>query len=427
MDSTDQTLPIPQSQRNLGGGDLFLLWAGAAISLAEIWAGGMLASLGFAAGMAAIVLGHVLGNTPLALGSLMGAREGLPSMVATRPALGVRGSYLASALNVVQLIGWTAVMLWLAGHAAASLARPAGEHSAALWTVLVGAATTLWAWMGARHWRWLHRVSITALVLLCAHMSWLVIARVGHGPAPAIQAGGMGWGVGLDLVIAMPISWLPLAADYARFGRSGRGASWGTWWGYLIVSSWMYALGLGASLATGSTTPEAMIMALMAENGWLLAALAIVILSTVTTTFLDVYSTAVSSLNLPVHLRHGRAVLAAGGLGTLVALSFSADAYEPFLLLIGALFCPLFGVVLTDYFVVRRGRLASGWQEQGSAFGLHWPGLLAWAAGFGIYRMCVASQWWAGASLPSFLGAGLLYLILRWPWEGATGSTRCGI
>ncbi len=403
------TTPVPQGQRNLGGGDLFLLWAGAAVSLAEIWAGGMLAPLGFASGLTVVILGHVIGNTPLALGSLLGAREGLPSMVATRPSLGSSGSYLASILNIVQLVGWTAVMLWLAGHAAAALAKPFGESSAAVWTVLVGAGTTAWALLGSRHWRWLHRISITALLLLCLHMTWLVAKRLGGG-APAEPAGGLGWGLGLDLVIAMPISWLPLAADYSRFGRTGRGAAWGTWLGYFVVSSWMYALGLGAALATGSDTPEAMIMKLMADSGWLLAALAIVILSTFTTTFLDVYSTAVSSLNLPVNIGQKGAVLATGALGVIIALAFPAHAYEPFLLFIGSFFCPLFGVVLADYFLVRRGRLEDGWLERISAF--NWPGIISWALGFAVYRLALSYGWPMGASLPSFIGAGLLYAII---------------
>jgi len=407
----DKIAPVAPADRNLNGPDVFLLWAGAAVSLAEIWAGGMLAPLGLAAGLAAIILGHVIGNTPLGLASLLGAREGLPSMVATRPSLGRRGSYLAAGLNIVQLVGWTGVMLWLAGQAAAALAQPFGPHSAAVWTVLAGAGTTLWALLGSRHWRWLHRVSITALILLCLQMSWLAWQKLGaQAPAGPAAGEGLGFGIGLDLVIAMPISWLPLAADYARFSRRPGGAVWGSWWGYFIISSWMYALGLAAALATGSSTPEAMILELMAAGGWLWAALAVVILSTFTTTFLDVYSTAVSSLNLPVNPGHNPAVLLAGGLGTLLALAFPAEAYEPFLLYIGSFFCPLFGVVLADYFWTRRRTFPEDLADSTHWRGFNVPGLAAWAVGFIIYRLALG--WPTGASLPSLILAGLAYGLL---------------
>ncbi|MBW2618338.1 MAG: cytosine permease, partial [Deltaproteobacteria bacterium] len=258
-----------------------------------------------------------------------------------------------------------------------------------------------------------HRVSISLLLALCLIMAWMVWRKMGAGLIHLPATGGMPFGIGLDLVIAMPISWLPLAADYARFSRRPGPAAWGTWIGYFIISSGMYVLGLAAALATGSHTPEAMIMALMAETGWIAAAVLIVVLSTFTTTFLDVYSAAVSNLNLPFHLSEKKAVIIAGALGTAIALAFSAHAYEPFLLYIGSFFCPLFGVVLGDYFLTNRGRFPADWQQGWFVSGFNMAGVISWAAGFTIYRLALAQAWPFGASLPSFLAAGLLYFGLR--------------
>jgi nucleobase:cation symporter-1, NCS1 family len=99
--------PVGPAERNLNGMDFLLLWAGAAVSLAEIWAGGLLVPLGITAGILAVLLGHLIGNTPLALGGIIGSRTGLPTMVSVRPSFGVRGSYFATVLNLVQLVGWT--------------------------------------------------------------------------------------------------------------------------------------------------------------------------------------------------------------------------------------------------------------------------------------------------------------------------------
>ena len=241
-------------------------------------------------------------------------------------------------------------------------------------------------------------------------MSWLVFFKMGAKITAAPAAGGLGLGIGFDLVAAMSVSWLPLAADYARFGRRTRPAGRGAFLGYFLVSAWMYTLGLAAALATGSATPEAMILGLMAESGWVIPALAVVVLSTFTTTFLDVYSTGVSTLNLPINLGERTATAVAGVLGTILALSFPAAAYEPFLLYIGSFFCPLFGLVLADYFIVRRGSFGGAKMDQ--VPGLNLQGLLAWAVGFVLYRLALNYGWPMGASLPSFVGAGLLYVII---------------
>src|SRR4030067_2025049 len=118
--------PIPKEKRNLRGWDFFLLWTGAAISLAEIWAGSLIVPLGLTLGLLAILFGHLIGNTPFALGGLIGSKWGIPTMVSVRPSFGIRGSYFAAALNVIQLIGWTAVMLIVCGGAADALSKVFG-------------------------------------------------------------------------------------------------------------------------------------------------------------------------------------------------------------------------------------------------------------------------------------------------------------
>src|SRR5205807_6566739 len=69
-------------------------------------------SLGFAQALLAIVVGSIIGCVPLALVAYAGARESVPTMVLFRPVLGIRGSYLPSVLNVVQLVGWTGFEFW---------------------------------------------------------------------------------------------------------------------------------------------------------------------------------------------------------------------------------------------------------------------------------------------------------------------------
>ena len=423
--------PIPKEEKNLGGWDFFLLWTGAAISLAEIWAGSLIVPLGLSLGLWAILLGHLIGNTPFALGGLIGSRWGIPTMVSVRPAFGIRGSYFAAALNVIQLVGWTAVMLIVCGQAADAISKFYGFSNLNLWIVLSGVVTTLWALMGHRIWKWLERISVFALLVLCIAMTYVVFQQYGWGMLSQIpREKDFPFMIGLDLVIAMPISWLPLVSDYSRFAKDSKRCFWGTWIGYFIISSWMYLLGLMASLATQSPDPSVVVMNLMLRFGWAIPALVIVLFSTFTTTFLDIYSTAISGLNIFPKLGERAGVSIGGILGIIVAIIFPTILdYEHFLLFIGAMFCPMFGVALTDYFFLRKGilQVQDLYRSEGQYWfkgGLNPHAIIAWAIGFAIYlgfspmlmekvlQIKVAFPWPLGSSLPSMIVAGLIYWVL---------------
>jgi NCS1 family nucleobase:cation symporter-1 len=409
--------PVPAPERNLRGIDVFLLWAGVAISLAEIWAGGFLAPLGFWSGLWAILLGHLIGNTLMALGGVIGSDHGIMSMVSIRPAFGIRGSNLAAVLNIVQLIGWAAIMLIIGGRAGAALGKPIGGLLAtnAFWVVLIGAGTLLWAlWTGKTAWKILQNVSVFALLLVIAAMTW--VAFGGLQTKPAAVGGPMAFMTGLDLVIAMPISWMPLVADYSRLARSTRSAFWNTWWGYFLLSSWMYALGLQVTLLTGATDPGQLILETMGGLGLAVPALFMVVFSTITSDFPDVYSATCSMLNISRKLSPRTVMWIAGTISILVALVFPMEQYENFLFFIGAMFIPLFGVVLTDYFILRRRRLDIGdlYREGGAYWyrkGFNPAAIIAWAAGFAVYEAMALLSLPVGGSLPAMFTAGILYWV----------------
>jgi len=425
--------PIPKEERNLGGWDFFLLWAGAAISLAEIWAGSLIVPLGLGLGLWAILLGHLIGNTPFALGGLIGSRWGIPTMVSVRPSFGIRGSYFAAALNVIQLIGWTAVMLIVCGQAADAISKFYGFSNLNFWIILSGMITTLWALVGHRIWKWLQRISVVALLILCLAMTYVLFQQYGWGMLSQISPQrDFPFMVGMDLIIAMPISWLPLVSDYSRFATDSKRSFWGTWIGYFIVSSWMYLLGLMASLAMQSPDPSGVVMNLMLKFGWAIPALVIVLFSTFTTSFLDIYSTAISGLNIFPKLGERTGILIGGILGIIVAIIFPTLLnYEHFLLFIGAMFCPMFGIVLADYFLFRKSliNVEDLYRERGGQYwfrrGVNPQAIIAWAIGFVIYlgfspmlmekvlQIKAAFPWPLGSSLPSMILAGLIYWILK--------------
>ena len=415
--------PVPRNQRTLNGFDFFLLWAGAAVSLAEIWAGGILVPMGYITGILVILLGHIIGNTPLALGGLIGSQWGIPTMVGTRPAFGVRGSYIPALLNIFQLIGWTAVMVWIGGQAAATFTQGSSLYTPNFWIVVLGVVTTLWALVGYRFWKWLHRIAVTSLIILCVVMTYVVLKEYGiHSLLQAKASGDLPFMLGLDYVIIMPISWLPLVCDYSRYAKKDRSSFWGTWIGYFLVSSWMYIIGLSAALATKSPTPETMVLELMVSFGLIVPAMIIVLFSTFTTTFLDIYSTAVSALNIYPTLGEKKGVIIGGALGTIIALIFVdyPGTYVHFLEYIGFVFCPLFGIVLADYFFTKKRTLLTDDLFTKGAYwytkGIHWTAIGCWVVGALVFKIGRDLQ--IGGAIPSFLISAIIYLILTKGFRG---------
>jgi putative hydroxymethylpyrimidine transporter CytX len=425
--------PIAAEKRTLGGLDFFWLWAGVAISLAEIWAGGFLAPMGFWAAFWAILLGHVIGNTLMALGGVAGSDHAIPAMVSVRPSFGLRGSNLAAILNVVQLVCWASIMLIIGGRAGAMLGAPLGGVLASnrFWIVAIGAGTLGWAlFTGTRAWRLLQAVTVIGMLAVVAILSFETFRSFAASPsASSAAANPMPFMSGLDLVIAMPISWMPLVADYSRFARNGATAFGSTWLGYFLVSSWMFVLGLMATLVTGTAEPHMQMLELMGAAGLAVPALLMVVFSTITSDFPDLYSATCSMLNVSERVSARAFLWMTGIVSIVVALVFPMERYESFLYFIGAMFVPLFGIVLTDYFLVRRraldidelyrdgaGRLAG---EYWYTNGFHVPALVAWAVGFAAYKLIEIFQYPIGASLPSIVVAALLYYLLAGPRRDA--------
>ena len=422
--------PVSDHERNLNGLDFFLLWAGVAISLAEIWAGGFLAPMGFWLGIGAIVLGHIIGNTFMALGGIIGSEHGIMSMVSVRPSFGIRGSSLAAVLNIIQLIGWASIMLIIGGRAGAMLGKPMGGilASKSLWIIAIGLGTLLWAQVtGKPIWRVLQKLTVIGLLLLMVLMSGVSVKEFGSGVFD-IRPREMPFMIGLDLVIAMPISWMPLVSDYSRFSKRTAPAFWNTWLGYFLISSWMYVLGLTATMVAGDGDPGSLILQLMGGVGLAVPALIMVVFSTITTGFPDVYSATCSTMNISQKFSSKTILWAAGIISILVALVFPMEQYENFLFLIGAMFVPLFGVVLTDYFFIqnRQINVKNLYRSQGPywyANGFNGVALICWAVGFLVYELIALTKYPIGGSLPSLLTAGIFYyFITRWRRKKGIGT-----
>lgn len=414
----DPVTPVPSERRLLTGRDSFALWFSLGIGLLVLQAGSFLVpALSLGQAFAAILCGSAIGVLLLAATGVMGADTGLATMAAARPALGVRGSSIPAALNVLQLVGWGAFEILVMGDAATQLAKNAfGFEAPLLWTALFGALATALAVVGPlsfvrrflRDW---------GLWLVLAASLWLTYALLASHDVVALfsrpGAGGMSFGGAVDLAAAMPLSWLPLIADYSRFGRSARSTFRGSAAGYFIANVWF--LGLGAAYALVSNG-EASIAVTLASAGAGLALL-LVLLDENDNAFADIHSAAVSSGTLVRAPVRGLA-LGFGALCTVLALVTPLGQYQDFLLLIGSVFAPLFGVVLADHFVLRRRSVVAS--EIDLRDGAYWftggwrvTGVAAWIAGVGVYQLVSRGFPDIGATLPSLFTAAAIFLALN--------------
>ena len=381
-----------------------LIWFGAAVSIAEILTGTLLAPLGLAKGLAAILLGHLIGCTMFFFAGLIGGQTERSAMETVKLSFGQKGSLLFSSLNVLQLMGWTAVMIVSGAAAAGSVIHLGGDW---VWCLIIGALIVLWILIGIRNLGKLNVVTMGALFLLTILLS-TVVFRGGSG----IPAGDtLSFGAAVELSAAMPLSWLPLISDYTRAARKPFAATLTSSVVYFFISSWMYLIGLGAAIFTG----EGDIAAIMVKAGLGAVALLIVVFSTVTTTFLDAYSAGVSSQSISKTLKEKPAAIAVCVIGTALAIFTPVTQFEDFLYLIGSVFAPMISIQIVDYFILKK---------DSSGKTADWLNLALWLAGFLIYRVFLRLDTPIGNTLPVMVITALLCMAANKIFGGQKHAER---
>lgn len=368
-----------------------LLWFGAGISIAEILTGMLVAPLGFVEGATAIVIGHLIGGAVMFAAGLIGARTGVGSMETVGMAFGSKGRLWFALLNVIQLIGWTAVMIATAATSADALV-PWGN---AVWSVIAGAGIALWILLGIKNLDKVNRVIMAALLLLTLFLSRLVFDGI---PQPV--SGDITFGGAVELAVAMPLSWLPLIADYTRTAESPVKVTVSSCLSYFIASCWMFFIGMGAVIYLGSDD----LAAVMAAAGLGGMGILIVLLSTVTTTFLDALSAGISASSISQRLKDTPCALVTCVLGVILAVFFDTDAFQDFLYFIGSVFAPMTAVLIADYFVLHADRRDTS---------VNLTNLVLWVMGFCLYRQLLDWDTPLGITFPVIVAVVLLSVLVH--------------
>lgn len=372
-----------------------LIWFGAGVSLAEILTGTYFAPLGFSKGLLAIIIGHIIGCAMLFAAGIIGGKTRRSAMETVKMSFGEKGGIFFSFLNVLQLVGWTAIMIY-----DGALAADGVLHTGSwVWSLVIGTLIILWILVGITNLGKINTIAMAALFILTIILCKVIFFD--GGAAAALGEEAMSFGAAVELSVAMPLSWLPLISDYTREAKEPVKATAVSTLVYGLVSCWMYIIGMGAAIYTG----ESDIAQIMVKAGLGIAGLLIIVFSTVTTTFLDAYSAGISSESVFSKINGKYAAIVVTIIGTIGAIIYPMDNITDFLYLIGSVFAPMIAIQIADFFLLKR---AESLKKSVDAVN----GII-WVIGFILYRYLMNVDIPLGNTLPDMVITILLCLIVR--------------
>ena len=355
-----------------------LIWFGAGVSIAEIVTGTYLASLGMEKGILAIIIGHLIGCSLLFLAGVIGAKTKKSAMETVKISFGQKGSILFSVLNVIQLAGWTAIMIYDGALSANGIFNTGNW----VWCIVIGVLIIIWIFIGIKNIEKVNVVAMTALFILTIILCKVVFFD--NGVATSVPADGLTFGAAVELAVAMPLSWLPLISDYTREAEKPIKATAASAIVYGIVSCWMYIIGMGAAIFA----QNAGIDQIMLKAGLGIAGLLIIVFSTVTTTYLDAYSAGVSSETI---------------FSTIAAIIYPMDDITDFLYLIGSVFAPMIAIQIADFFIIKNNSEDKNVEV---------TNIIIWVIGFILYRYLMTVDIIVGNTLPDMAVTVIICIIV---------------
>jgi len=394
-----------------------LIWFGAGVSIAEILTGTYFATLGWTRGIWAILLGHLIGGILLYLSGRIGGEVRKSSMETVKMSFGHIGGQFFAIMNIIQLVGWTAIMIYDGAMASKSIL----PLPSMVFCLIIGGLILLWIAIGITNLGRVNTVAMAALFLLTIVLCVVIISQ--GGSSHVAMDNSLSFGAAMELAISMPLSWLPVISDYTREAEKPKAATLVSVITYSIVSVWMFLIGMAGSIFTGNSD----IAGILVKAGLGIIGLLIIVFSTVTTTFLDALSAGISGESITVKvngkipddessfagdgtkhpggkkLQAKQLAMMATIIGTIAAILYPMDNITNFLYFIGSVFAPMIAVMIPDYYLLHRDR---------SSHNVSWTNMLLWGLGFALYRYLMTLDLSVGYTLIDMLVTGGMTLLV---------------
>jgi cytosine permease len=295
-----------------------------------------------------VVAGAMFGSLLVALLAPVGSRFGVPSMIAARAPLGLRGAQIVSGLLYLTNFAWIAVNNTIAASVCAQLLG--GAEGARIWAAVLGVLATAIVARGPRAVGVADRIAVPLMVVAGSFLTYAAFTL----PAKVEIASGLApppllWGI--DVVIGYQVSWLLMFADYSRYTKSAKAGTTAVFAGLALPALWLMPVGWNLARIAGSDDPGTMLAA--SGVGWWAAVL--VVLATVTTNFVNIYLSSLAWRTLSPRSTGAGSVWAIGLVGTALGLVSSAwlTGFADLMVLLGSVLVPVGGIFLAHFVVLR--------------------------------------------------------------------------
>ena len=354
---------IPEDQRHGSPGRVFTLWFAANLTIAD-YVIGVLCVLAFhmtvLQSLPVLAIGNVAGGLLLGLSAAMGPKLGFPQMFSSRAVFGRRGNYVLGAANWISTVGWFTVNTILGAEAINAIDPglgflPAAASLAALQVVI--------AIYGYDFIHLFEKVMSMVLGLLFLGVFFICMMKLGEAlaflPAGAQQVPSLG-SVGVVLAVSFSyiMSWSPYASDYSRYlppSTSARRVTLFALVGGALASFAIEVLGTMVGSITQSFDYFGSLKAL--AGGFGIPAVIAIILGAMAANALNIYTNSLSALVLDIRTKRWLTVVAGGLVGFALAVVGGANFesfFENFLLTLDYWITPWLGMILVDFFILRR-------------------------------------------------------------------------
>ncbi|HWR30060.1 MAG TPA: cytosine permease [Negativicutes bacterium] len=432
--------PVPEQARNLTSWDMFATWIGANANNGTWFVGGVVAATSFLPSIWVTALANPVAYVVLALIGFIGFRVGVSTMAITRPAFGVKGSFLPSLLNTTQFIGWTAVNTFIAAISISfickawlgwpALGEPGGDTTMLIGIVMMSLLHLISIAAGHHSVKIVERIGVGLVILLAIWETIVIFQQVSLSQImawrpPAEKA--MPFGAAMDIMAAFSLGWVPAIAEFTRYCKTKTAATWVPMIGANIGLFWFAIVGIvvtiGAAITTGSYDPNnSDPSTIVSKLGLGIIAFLVIIITSTTANAINLMAAGISLTNITPKIKAIPAlwgVTAAAAVITTVPLYFGSFLHSFILFLdyIGMVFGPVFGIIIVDYYLIadqqydpaEMNAVVGKYWFRG---GFNWVALITWALGvvaFLAFREMPLFTNSIGATYPVMLLTAFVY------------------
>ncbi len=370
------------------------LWVGMAVCVPTYTlASGLIdAGMNWKQAILTIALGNTVVLIPMILNAHAGTKYGIPFPVLARASFGVLGANIPAMLRAFVACGWFGIQTWIGGEAIYQLALTISPNAIPLPQIMpsfVGITTgqflafmlfwlinVYFIWNGTESIKWMETLAAPFLIITgLALLTWAYWRAGGWGPILSRPSGFSTWRSFLAFffpaLTAMVGYWATLSLnipDFTRFAKSQKDQIVGQAMGLPTTMTLFSFIGVAVTSATPLIFGRVIWdpIELMGKVGGVVTVMISIVALSIATLSTNIAANVVSPANDFSNLRPGRISFRAGGMIT----AFIGIAIMPWKLiassrgyiftwLIGysALLGPIGGIMIADYFLVRKKQL----------------------------------------------------------------------